>query len=537
MVAPATTTDFLDVVRKSRLVEEPALELFRANHPNLSDNPQEIAAALKKDGLLTNFQTEQLLRGKHRGFVLGRYKLLDRIGLGGMGQVFLAEHGVMRKKVALKVLPPDRAQNQFARERFVREAQATGQLEHPNLIKAYDLDGDGDVHFLVLEYVDGLSFQEMVTRNGPIDFHRAAYYLWQAASGLAYLSTRGLIHRDIKPANLIVDRVGAVKILDLGLVRSEETVDDLTRREDVKFLGTADYLAPEQMVSCSTVDTRADLYALGATGYFILTGRTPFSGTTIAQKLIAAQTTEARAVHLVNPTVPIELSVVITKLMAKKPGDRYQSPAELLAVLDHWAETPPDPPAEADFPNRDGSASAPIAVSAVTLSFNMMKAARGTSPSSDRLGSQSSSSGLRLQAEPGESQAGVPTVEAHKGETKVELHSVETPNPNPHATSATPGPIPVTSRLNFKPARTSNKVNSTPTKKFRGEAPPPIPISSQSGPMNRPEARTTDSQPVALKSLAERANRELAQCHVPLTQADPPRSRGLWGFIKSLFGG
>jgi serine/threonine protein kinase len=536
MAAPATTTDFLDVVRKSRLVEEPALELFQANHPNVSD-PQEIAAALKAEGLLTNFQSEQLLRGKHRGFVLGRYKLLDRIGLGGMGQVFLAEHGVMRKKVALKVLPPDRAQNQFARERFVREAQATGQLEHPNLIKAYDLDGDGDVHFLVLEYVDGLSLQEMVTRNGPIDYHRAAYYLWQAASGLAYLAGRGLIHRDIKPANLIVDRVGAIKILDLGLVRSQESVDDLTKREDVKFLGTADYLAPEQMISCSTVDTRADLYALGATGYFILTGRTPYSGTTIAQKLIAAQSTEARAVHLVNPAVPVELSVIITKLMAKKAADRYQTPAELLAVLDHWAETPPDPPPESDFPNRDGSVAAPIAVSAVTLSFNMMKAARGTSPSGNKLGSQSSSSGLRLQAEPGESQSGIPTVEARKDETNVELYSVETPNPNPQAASATPGPIPMNSRLNFKPARAALKTTSTPSKKFRGEAPPPIPVSSQSGSMKKPETRTMDNPAGTMKSLADRASRELASCHVPLTPAEPPKPRGLWGFIKSLFGG
>ena len=337
MPAPATTSDFLDVVRKSRLVEEPDLVQFQAAHPDLSDDPKVIAAVLLEDKLLTAFQSAQLLRGKYRGFVLGKYKLLDRIGLGGMGQVFLAEHGVMRKRVALKVLPPDRSQNEFARERFVREARTTGQLDHPNLIKAFDLDTDGEVHFLVLEYVDGISFQDLITRNGPLDAHRTAYYLWQAASGLAYLSGRGLIHRDIKPANLIVDRVGAVKILDLGLVREEDNVDDLTKREDVKFLGTADYLAPEQMASCSTVDVRADLYSLGATGYFMLTGRSPYGGKTIAEKLIAAHSTEARAAHLVNPMVPLELSVIITKLMAKKIGDRYQTPEELLAC---WIRGP-----------------------------------------------------------------------------------------------------------------------------------------------------------------------------------------------------
>ncbi|MFO0935949.1 MAG: protein kinase [Gemmataceae bacterium] len=399
MPAPATTSDFLDVVRKSRLVDESELKKFRLAHPNLSDDPNEIAAAMCSAELLTKFQSEQLLRGKYRGFVLGKFKLLDRIGLGGMGQVFLATHGVMRKQVALKVLPPDRAKNQFARERFVREARTTGQLEHPNLIKAYDLDSDGDVNFLVLEYVDGISLQDLVTRNGPLDSHRTAYYLWQAASGLAYLSRKGLVHRDIKPANLIVDRVGAVKILDLGLVREEEGGDDLTKREDVKFLGTADYLAPEQLASCSTVDVRADLYALGATGYFLLTGKVPYGGGSIAEKLLAAQSSEARAAHLVNPAVPLELSVIITKLMAKKISDRYQTPEEVLEVLDPWAETPPDPPPEKDFPNRDGSQSTPLPNSAVALSFNMMKAARGgsgASTSSQKLSNQASISSQRL---------------------------------------------------------------------------------------------------------------------------------------------
>ena len=131
----------------------------------------------------------------------------------------------------------------------------------------------------------------------------------------------------------------------------------------------------------------------------------------------------------------------------------------------------------------------------------------------------------------------MPTVEARKGETKVELHSVETPNPNPQATSATPGPMPLNSRLNFKPARTSPKVISTPSKNFRGEAPPPIPVSSQSGPMKKPDVRAMDAPPGTMKSLTERASREMASCHVPLTQAEPPRPRGLWGFLKSLFGG
>lgn len=520
MPAPATTTDFLDVVRKSRLVEEMDLKKFQESHPDLSDDPKAIAEALRAEGLLTIFQSDQLLRGKYRGFVLGKYKLLDRIGLGGMGQVFLAEHGVMRKRVALKVLPPDRSQNQFARERFVREARTTGQLDHPNLIKAYDLDGEGDVHFLILEYVDGISFQDLIARNGPLDAHRAAYYLWQAASGLHYLSSKGLIHRDIKPANLIVDRVGAVKILDLGLVREEDGSDDLTRREDVKFLGTADYLAPEQLASCSTVDVRADLYALGATGYYLLTGKAPFAGVTVAQKLIAAQTSEARAVHLVNPAVPLELSVIITKLMAKKPGERYQSPEELLAVLDPWAETPPDPPAEKDFPNRDGSSSAPLPNSAITLSFNLMKAARGnSSPSSNKLLANpgtSTSSSLKLDA-----------VAPKSAEERAKLASLETPSPSP---MQTPGPMPA--RSAFAPMKQAESARATnpPRKNTNPESLPALPTL----PLGVNSSKTHETAP--LVDLVELRNRTSREIEEPKQPAGTMMQR-FFALLKSLFGG
>ena len=547
MPAPATTSDFLDVVSKSRLVEPRDLDAFRARHPGLSDEPKAIAAALLSDGLLTPFQSDQLLRGKYRGFVLGKYKLLDRIGLGGMGQVFLAEHGVMHKRVALKVLPPDRATNQFARERFVREARTTGQLDHPNLIKAYDLDGEGDIHFLVLEYVDGISFQDLVARNGPLDADRAAYYLWQAASGLHYLSGKGLIHRDIKPANLIVDRVGAVKILDLGLVREEDGGDDLTRREDVKFLGTADYLAPEQLASCSTVDVRADLYGLGATGYFLLTGKPPFSGATVAQKLIAAQTTEARACHLVNPTVPIELSVVITKLLAKKPADRYQTPDELLAVLDRWAETPPDPPGEAEFPNRDGSQSAPLPNSAVALSFNLMKAARGSgaggSSSGQLLNKPATSSSLRLHADvataPNPAASDSPTAENRKGETKVNHGVTDTPTPG---VVATPSPVAVSPLKTVAPRVRETRPAPPPKPKATRTpkaAPPPIPVSGTPGMLGK-DGPPAEPGPlvdmVALRERAAQATKEVAALAVDQAKPKPKSARGFWIFLKSLFG-
>jgi serine/threonine protein kinase len=344
-----TRTEFADVVRNTRLFDAADLDAYLAGLGGEVASAQHVADRMLADGRLTPFQVGQLLKGKHRGFVLGKYRLLDRIGMGGMGQVFLAEHAAMGRRVAIKVLPPDRAKNEFAKQRFLREARATGQLDHPNIVKAFDVDADGDVHFLVLEYVDGCSFQEMVARAGSVAPGRAAHYLAQALAGLQYLHDRGFIHRDIKPANLIVDRTGVVKLLDLGLVRSEMEGDDLTRKEDVKFLGTADYLAPEQAVDCKTVDGRADVYSLGATGYYLLTGAAPFAGESVAAKLVAHQTAEVRPAHEVKPAVPAALSAVIQKMMAKRPEDRFATPAAAIPAFATWAHGPPPPPTDAEL--------------------------------------------------------------------------------------------------------------------------------------------------------------------------------------------
>ena len=350
MPAPTSTDDFLHVLRRSNLLEPARLDGYLAANPEPFDSAAALCRKMRADGLITPFHAEQLLRGKHRGFFLGKYKLLDRIGFGGMGQVFLAEHVSMKRRVALKVMPPDRAANEFSRERFLREARAAGQLDHPNLVRTFDIDQDGEVIFLVMEFVDGVSFHDLVARTGPLNVERAGYYLWQAAYGLAHLHSCGLVHRDIKPANLIVDRQGVVKILDLGLVRSEADGDDLTRGEGVKILGTADYLAPEQAINCSGVDIRADIYGLGATGFFLLTGRPPFEGDKVAQKLLAHQMKKPKVLHELRRDVPIGLSELIARMMAKKPEERFQTPAELARALAPWAQVTPPLPTEQEIP-------------------------------------------------------------------------------------------------------------------------------------------------------------------------------------------
>ena len=354
MASPTTVDAFFDCVRKSGLLETAQFEAFLATHPAGFESPAGAAACLIADNLLTPFHTGQLLRGKHKGFFLGRYKILDRIGLGGMGQVFLAEHDSMRRRAALKVLPPDRSVNEFSRARFLREARASAQLDHPNLVRAFDFDQDGEVTFLVMEYVDGVTFHDLVLRSGPLNAYRAAHYIWQAANGLSYLHERGMIHRDIKPANVLVDRQGVIKLLDLGLVRSVDDVENLTRGEGVKILGTADYLPPEQAIDCSAVDRRADIYGLGATAYYLLTGHPPFVGEKVAQKLIAHQMQAVTPICAARPDVPEGLSDAITRMLAKRPDDRFQSATEVMDAVEEWATYMPEPPSEVEIPATAG---------------------------------------------------------------------------------------------------------------------------------------------------------------------------------------
>lgn len=359
MPAPETTADFVALIRKSRLISEEELQTFSAV------TPAELSEQLQNAGLLTRFQADQLLRGRHKGFVLGKYRLLDRIGMGGMGQVYSAEHMSMRRRVAIKVLPPDRSGNQFARERFIREARAAAAVEHPNLIRVFDIENEGEVFFLVMEYIDGVSLHDLVVRRGPLDPNRAAHYIAQSAAGLSALHERCLVHRDVKPANLLLARDGTVKVLDLGLVRSELDDDELTRQEGAKLVGTADYLAPEQALNCSKVDSRADLYGLGATAYYLLTGSPPFTAEKLSQKLIAHQVQVAKPVHQVRPEIPVELSAVVQQMLAKLPDERLQSAADVVASLQPWIQVFPPLPSPEDFPE-DATVGAPVSAA---LSF------------------------------------------------------------------------------------------------------------------------------------------------------------------------
>lgn len=336
-----TVEQFLDLVLRSQLVERDRLQKFLAQLPpevNKSTlTAEEMAEHLCRAELLTRWQSQKILEGRYKGFFLGKYRLLDHLGTGGMSSVYLAEHVLMQRRVAIKVLPKHRVQDSSYLARFHREAQAAAALDHRNIVRAYDVDNDGVNHYLVMEYVDGRDLQRIVRQDGPLPAHLAADYIRQAAEGLAHAHQAGLIHRDIKPANLLVDGKGTIKVLDLGLARfTADEAASLTIAYDENVLGTADYLAPEQALDSHRVDARADIYSLGCTLYFLLTGNPPFPEGTLPQRLMKHQKEMPPEIRAVRPDVPADLAAICFKMMAKKPADRYASAEQVAAVMSKW---------------------------------------------------------------------------------------------------------------------------------------------------------------------------------------------------------
>jgi len=301
-----------------------------------------IADTLIEANLITRWQANKLLQGKHKGFFLGKYRLLSLLGKGGMSSVYLAEHVLMRRRCAIKVLPAKRVHESSYLGRFHREAQAVASLDHPNIVRAYDVDQevtkDTEIHFLVMEYVEGQSLQELIRDHGTLSLEDAVEYSRQTALGLEHAHVAGMVHRDIKPGNLLADKNGVIKLLDLGLARffDEGDTESLTVAHDEKVLGTADYLAPEQALDSHQVDARADIYSLGCTIYFLLTGHPPFVDGTLAQRLMSHQKKDPPPITNDRPDVPESLHNIIKKMMMKEPEDRYGSAQELADELARW---------------------------------------------------------------------------------------------------------------------------------------------------------------------------------------------------------
>jgi serine/threonine-protein kinase len=328
----------LDSLRQCRALSAGQLdELTRTVLPRYRTDPRGLARELLERRWLTAFQVNRLFAGRGGDLLLDSYVLLDRIGEGGMGEVFKARNK-FDKVVALKLIRKDLLTNAVAVGRFRREIEATAQLDHPNIIRETDAGETDAGLFIVMDYVKGIDLGKLVRDHGPLPPALACDYIRQAARGLQHAHEKGLIHRDIKPGNLLRANEGhVIKLLDLGLARLQEQADGALSPDDRPALtqlgvivGTVDFIAPEQARDSRRVDARADLYSLGCTFSYLLTGRAPFPGGTPVEKLLK----HAQEPPPALPQMPQGVVAVIHRLMAKKPEDRYQSAAEVVAVLE-----------------------------------------------------------------------------------------------------------------------------------------------------------------------------------------------------------
>ncbi|MCA8998581.1 MAG: serine/threonine protein kinase [Planctomycetaceae bacterium] len=347
MAIKLTVESFLAGVRQSGLIDEPTFEAFltECERSHSLRDADQAAAQLVQRKLLTDWQASKLLQGKFKGFLLGRYRLMNLLGRGEMSSIYLAEHSLMKRRCAIKVLPANKVRDTSYLGRFQREAQAVASLNHPNIVRAYDVDmvheAGTDIHFLVMEHVPGRNLEQVLDEEREISIVQAAEFIRQAAEGLSHAHEAGLIHRDIKPGNLLIDQQETVRLLDLGLARffKETDIESLTIKHDEKVLGTADYLAPEQAVDSHAVDERADIYSLGCTLYFALTGTPPFTEGTLVQRLLAHQTKAPPAIENMRRDTPPELTAIVRRMMSKAKEDRYQTARDVADALGEFLMT------------------------------------------------------------------------------------------------------------------------------------------------------------------------------------------------------
>jgi len=347
-----------------------------------------------------------------------RYRLVRVLGAGGMGTVYLAEHRLMGRPVAIKVIHPDLLRHPVAVKRFQVEVQAAARLDHPNIVRAHDAEEAGGVHFLVMEYVEGASLSRIVRDRGPLKPHQACRCIRQVARGLQHACDRGMVHRDIKPQNLMLTSQGAVKILDFGLARFARTVvaeeplpsgtatgTGTTVTAAGTVFGTPDYIAPEQAQDSRDVDIRADIYSLGCTLYFLLTGSPPFPDKPSTEKLAAHVSMPLPPLVIGGHPAPPMLAGLVARMTAKKPADRFAMPAEVITAIDEFLavdqlRSPPRPKANPRAWIRRARLSGVGLVAVALLALGVWKLAPLVQPASR--GSSSEPDGRETASRPGE---------------------------------------------------------------------------------------------------------------------------------------
>lgn len=348
MATTQQVSTFLELLEKSRLLppEQIAAAVERHSSRNWSD-AKDAAKALLHDGLLTRYQAQRLLAGHYRGFFIDQYKLLEILGAGGMGRLYVAQDAQTGQRLAVKVLSERHQDDAGMLARLKLEARAGMRLDHPNVVRTYKLAQSEDgfnTHYIAMEFVEGIGLEELIRSHGRRSWSQACNIIRQAALGLEHAHKRGLVHRDIKPGNLLIQHDGTVKITDFGLALLHDVGEDefsLTMIFGHDLVGSAEYMAPEQARDSASVDARADVYSLGCTLYSAITGRFPFVCESVTKTLEAHRVRPPQPLRELVSDIPPELDAIYQKMMAKFPDDRFQSAAELANALAPFAKQTP----------------------------------------------------------------------------------------------------------------------------------------------------------------------------------------------------
>ncbi len=331
--------DLVKVLRVSGVISDRACDEIRTRvlSGELPFDADDLAQRLIKDRVLTPYQADRLLRNKPHGMALGKYVLLDKIGAGAMGRVYLARHQLMNRLVAIKVVAPEISANRRVVGRFQREMKMVGRLDHPNVVRAFDADQIAGSIFIVMEYVPGKSLGQLLKLKGPLPAASVVRYAAQAARGLGHAHAQGVVHRDVKPSNILVGDDDRVRVLDLGLgVLLEHDSESAFATADNIAVGTIDYMSPEQAMGRG-VDGRSDLYSLGCTMYHVISGQRPFAGDSDVERLGKRLNSQPIPLSVKVPGLPPGLPEVLDRLLAIKPEDRFQTAEDAAVALERIA--------------------------------------------------------------------------------------------------------------------------------------------------------------------------------------------------------
>jgi eukaryotic-like serine/threonine-protein kinase len=335
MLDPRASRFWQAVIRSGLVDAEKLTACWEAIEPAKRDQAEQIDRRLAWQAVesrcLTLWQAQQLMAGRTKGYRVDRYLLLDVIGQGGMGRVYMARDARLDRLVALKILPPDRLRSPEAFARFQREARMGAQLQHENLVRIYDYGESEGRHFLVMEYIEGKTIAASIEERGAMPPATAVRLIRQVAMGLEHLHRKGLVHRDVNPHNILVTEDGIAKLADMGLAIAVADDDRVTHAGAT--VGTFDYVAPEQARNSRAADARSDIYSLGCTLYHMCSGQVPFPGPTLPEKLLAHQVSEPAPLARVVPGLPEGLDAIVRRMMRKSPAERYATPMEVALAL------------------------------------------------------------------------------------------------------------------------------------------------------------------------------------------------------------